>query len=382
MSLIIRRDAEIVKIEPTFNPASGSDGGSDLFTVRVSISSPAEDSHHTIMGQSSLDNFLRQSNDGVPVCPNHVKQSPIGITSKSERDEQGIIYCNLDIDRDLPLASANAGYPNSDVIIRQIQNGRIRKTSVGAYNGELICNIDGKNLITDWGCWHWPGREYEEKDPEDPKKLVTKRCVPVWENLDLGEVSTVWAGSNPDAEIMKVRADALLEKGLLKKSDATRVNYTYGLSLDVSRAQSDKTIFDLGRNSMPTQEELQALQEKLDAAEEARQKAEEERDALLVDSETLSQECDLLRQENLSKYKTLRGDLLTSDDLKAYEDKMDKLELPELKSEKVILDKALPSQDADLGNDEIVPGRATSDPNNSLYDSGKKSEPSWMRRKI
>ena len=365
------------------------------YIVRVSFSSPEEDLHNTRMGDSTLKNFLKQSNDGVMVCPNHIKECPIGITSNSDQNDAGVVYCDMEFDRDLPLSHPEAGFPNTENIIRQVNNGRITKTSVGGYGGELICNIDSKDMLTDWACWHWPGVTYKVKveDPEDSKKLIEKeiRSVPSWENLQLGEISSVWAGSNLQSEIMKTRAMSMLDEGMLDRSTTLRLNNLFGYVLDVSRAKPDKTIIDMGKNigdNDMTPEEIKALNDKVAAAEAAKTAAEAakllaetERDALKGDSAELQAECERVRKDNVEDYKTLRGANLTGEDLTNYEEKQKLLTLSSLKSERYVLDVALGKEPVELDeNGKVKAGSQSSSTDNSKNEEEQAQLPPWMRK--
>lgn len=409
MAMQVKRNAPIV------SKTGSAEDKSSLYVVRACVTSPAEDAFNTMMGKSTRDRITNLANAGVQVCPNHIKPCAIGITSNAIQDQEGKVFCDLNIDRDLPLSHPEAGYPNTEILIRQIAAGRMQDTSIGGtleQDTTLDCNVCNADMLTDLSCEHWPGITYqrEVKDPTNPKKTIKEqvRCVPSWENLGIGEISTCWAGANPDAEIMLNRANMMIENGLLKKSVAARLNLFYGLDLDLSRAKPDKTTIDMGKNSkrrkpMPPEkdeleeettelsaEEIAELQQKVKDAEAAQKKAEEERDALKGDSEELKTEMSTVRKQNIEDYKTMRGENLDSADLAMFEEKQGKLNLPELKSESEMLAKALGKEAGEENKQQaqkqnIFPGRSTSDPNNQKHEDDEPTRerglPSFMRKK-
>ena len=376
------------------------------YVIDISFSSPEEDLHHTRMGQSSLDNFLRQVNDNqVAMCPNHVKECPIGKAYDAKRGDNGILLCKAEFDRDLPLIHPEAGFANSNMIIRQIDAERIRKTSIGGYGGELHCNIDGRDMLVDWGCYHWPGVTYKVKvkESDDSDKLVEQeiRCIPSWEKLSLGEISSVWAGSNLQSEILKQRAISMLDAGALDKTTTLRLNRMFNYSLDISRAKDDgKTIFDLGVNSNKegdkemslTEEQIAELQAQKKAAEEKAERLEREKLELADDAAALGVEKSDVKSDCLKAYKEFRGDNLTGKDLVEYEKTLDGMSLGEMKVQRSILGIEKSEEGTDgAGNSggTVKSGRATGDKNKETSDDENAdykhphgaSIPTWFKAK-
>ena len=371
---MIRISAPIIripeKIDESENPSE--------YVVRVSFSSPEEDLHFTRMcPETTLKNFLAEAEEGRMVCYNHVKECPMGITSNSSQDKNGITYCDFNIDRDLPLQNSRVGFPNSEQIIRQIHNKRITKTSIGGVGGDLICNICEKSMIS-WSldaCWdHWPGETATIDDPNDKNKKITVRCSPSWVDLHLAEISAVWSGSNLQSEILKTRAENMLESGSLKKDLAIRLNGKYNYQLDVSRAKPDKSIFDLGGAPQPKKEEdKMPTQEEFDALKAEKEKAEQERDALKGDSEALEREVADVRKECVQKYKEFRGENLTGDSLKEFENMISTMQLHELKVQRDIL--IINSSDA-ADTPKVEPGQAANaSPDNSKHEDEPEKHP-------
>ena len=193
----------------------------------------------------------------------------------------------------------------------------------------------------------------------------------------------------------------MLERGLLEKSVASRLNFAYGLNIDLSRATPDKSIIDLGKNNkekkMPTEltdeqiEQLQAdkvaAEKKVKDAEAAQAKAETERDALKGDSAALTREIADRKAGCLDKYKDFRSANLTGQDLLDYEKTLDKLDLHELKVQEDILGAEVSSDESGEGVDDkaVKAGRTTSDTDKSKKEDkdenaaeNQKHLPPWM----
>ena len=94
----------------------------------------------------------------------------------------------------------------------------------------MFKKVNGK-----YPCLHWPGDE--EIVEEDGKKVV-REIIPYIVDSRLGELSTVWAGSNPDAEVVS-RAEELLNEGYMTRKQAFNINRQFGTSLDIQRAKPD-----------------------------------------------------------------------------------------------------------------------------------------------
>ena len=353
------------------------------YIVRISFSSPEEDLHGTCMDpETTLKNFLAEANEGRMACYNHVKDCPMGITSNASQDNDGILYCDYSLDRDLPLNNPRVGFPNTEQIIRQIHNKRITKTSIGGVDGDLICNICDKSMIS-YGknaCWdHYPKEEFDIPDPKDPKKTISVKCTPKWVDLHLAEISAVWAGSNLQSEIFRMRAETMLEHGALTKSRAIRFNSLYDYKLDVSRAKPDtSTFFDMGGSDTMTDEERQKMEQleaELAAEKAAKTKLEQEKAALEGDAKSLEREVSDLRKRCLDKYKVFRGANLTGQELLDYEETLGELSLHQLKTQDNILDGVQPEKEVGSKDDEeskegVKPGRSTTDKDRSNNENG------------
>ena len=218
----------------------------DDYVVRAAISSDVVDDHDTRMDISTtLPNFVKEANRGVPTMDSHNNKLGVGLTSQAMLKES-IVLANLSVVRGVTFG-ADASYIDSDTLIRMIKKGVVREVSVGAYGGIFRCNICGNDMWRSWDCSHWPGVTYIIKEKGSDKEREVK-CIPVIEDAHLGEVSFTYGGSNPDAKIM-ARAAKHAEDGLLSSKHITHINRMFGAGLDL-RSANDKTQITGGFNSM------------------------------------------------------------------------------------------------------------------------------------
>ena len=149
----------------------------DDYVVRAAISSDVVDDHDTRMDISTtLPNFVKEANRGVPTMDSHNNKLGVGLTSQAMLKES-IVLANLSVVRGVTFG-ADASYIDSDTLIRMIKKGVVREVSVGAYGGIFRCNICDRDMWRSWDCWHWPGVTYIiEEEGGDKKREVT--CIPL-----------------------------------------------------------------------------------------------------------------------------------------------------------------------------------------------------------
>ena len=165
---------------------------------RARISSGDLDSHYSYMDISTLENFARESANGVAVLDSHNHRT-VGIgRSVSGELINGAVESDFFILEELPLN--NQSFQNSSAFPKAIDAGMIKDVSVGFYGHEERCNICGTEL---WrgGCTHWPGDKYEIEDDDGTKKIVTATTTIY--NGHLSEFSLVYDGALEGAEIIE-----------------------------------------------------------------------------------------------------------------------------------------------------------------------------------
>jgi hypothetical protein len=173
------------------------------------ISTDELDSYFSRMSESTLKNFAEGANEGVTVLDSHKHNTAgIGMSTKGRYDD-GKVYSDFYIVRDVPLGSAQS-YSTTDGFITMIDDGALRDISVGFYGGNETCDICHENIWT-WSCRHWPGVDYIIEE-DGVKKIIT--CTTTIEGATLSEYSLVFDGATPGAEVTE-KANYLAENGFL-----------------------------------------------------------------------------------------------------------------------------------------------------------------------
>ena len=324
------------------------------YVVRAAISSDIVDEHETRMDiNTTLPNFVKEANRGVPTMDSHNKKLGVGVTSQSMLKEN-IVLANLSVVRGVTFG-ADASYLDSDTLIRMIKKKVVTDVSVGAYGGIFRCNICDADMWRSWDCYHWPGVTYIiEEEGSDKKREI--KCVPVIEDAHLGEVSFTYGGSNPDAKIM-ARAAQHAEDGLLSSKHIVHINRMFSAGLDL-RSANDKTQIMGGFNNMDLKEaqaEIKRLEGENETLKSDKQKLESEVGELKVVSKDFESEKQSVRAETLKLYREVRSDNITGEALVAYEKRLDAFDLPNLKIEKELLTKQVDSTD----DEQVEPGQQT-----------------------
>lgn len=165
----------------------------DEFEFEACVSSPSLDAHFTRMTESTLNNFMTDAISGVPLQDSHARErlsDTLGNSIGARMDEDGKLFVRFRMLRD------NTDTPEHlkvNEYIRRIERDILREMSVGFNGGEELCEIDNKDMWdfrSEDPCPHIPGQLYDGV-----------QCTSRIENANLGEVSIVAMGSNPDTVI-------------------------------------------------------------------------------------------------------------------------------------------------------------------------------------
>ena len=399
----ISREAEITR-----TPASIPEGDSP-YTCRIRASSPTPDGHRTKMDlETTLKNMVVDGSDGRIACWGHNKSVPYGSTSNATIDSDGNVDMDFTIERGLTIVHADAPYGKSEDLIRMIQNKHIKKSSVNIVDGWYRCNVCNVDMFKKSGgkypCNHWPGDE--EIIEKDGKKTVVE-IVPDIVDGHLGELSVVWAGSNPDTEVLE-RSEYMLGEGLMTRKQAHNVNRHFGVNLDIQRAKPDNPDTDKGEEDVAiTTEEITDIAKAVTASlveSGAIAKPEAAAAAAAPDDKSVSPEVqkqlddmnktiETLKKESVDSekqdidsearaaYSKIRGKDLTAADLQGYEDKLSKLSLVEAKQERdFIVDYNKKLEEAEEGGerstiDDDALESGTAEPENPMGIPDKTTDP-------
>jgi len=371
------------------------------------ISNGELDTDGHIMGEDTLKNFARGAKAGVQVKDSHEYKNGFGKTfdGKYESGENRVVS-GLRITRNMPLGD-NKSYPISDSFITAIEDEIITQVSIGAYGGDLICNICDASMYGSRDCYHWPLCTYLI-DTDGVKEQVV--CTATYVGGKLREVSLVDKGATPGAEIIKQRLEDHIEKGIISDSQIYLVKSMYGVedgigfgypssgtvsSRDLKSLGMDKTGEPVGGDPDPADADYDSGTADVDNSGNSKntgddkvdiEKAKQEIDRLNKSLESrddeirkhkkdiaekedrikelshleieLKGEKDSLKEEILPIWKENRGNKYTGDELKRYEDRLDRMDIWNLKEEKAqvegiaLLKKAADAKADDSGSDD------------------------------
>lgn len=246
----------------------GDFGGATPYFFQAEISSDRLDSHFTHMLSSTLQNFTNEAKAGVSFLDSHRRLSlPIGytLTGSLEKDN-GVTRVVSDIYTVPDIELRGHSYGSTTDFIKAVKSSLVRDVSVGFHGGDMICDICG-NSFRDWrNCKHWPGRKYpvnnENGDNGDGEEVVATFGIT---DAHLAEVSGVYAGSTPDAMIL--RAEEMTQAGLLDGEEIHRLETQYRIKLNTGQRvwPVEKEIQTNGEKQQ--MDELEQIKELLDKAE-------------------------------------------------------------------------------------------------------------------
>lgn len=189
------------------------------------------DSYYTHMTLGTLGNFQADAKAGVAFLPGHRHSDlPFG------RSLDAQIETAMDPERTrltvdfytMPGLTLNA--VKTDDLINGIRSGILKDVSIGFTSNEMTCDICGRDMW-DWDCPHVPGMKYEVKGQDSVMRIV--QATFAVNDAHLSEVSSVYDGATPRAEILKAEREAA--EGRMKP-DAVRMFETrYRMKLPAAK---------------------------------------------------------------------------------------------------------------------------------------------------
>lgn len=188
---------------------------------RALISNSSIDAYITRMATSSLQNYAADAERGVPFQPSHdIYASSLGASLTGEykgRGGDGVEKVYAD------FYGIQGIDPAADMFFAKAQAGIATDVSIGFGDGTMTCSICNAEAYRFFGftfaeCEHVPGLEYPTG-----KNGKTEMAY-LWVNdAHLYEVSTVYEGATPGAEIQTMKAQALADEGRLRDGDLKRL---------------------------------------------------------------------------------------------------------------------------------------------------------------
>lgn len=183
------------------------------FVWQAQGSNQREDAYGTIMHRSTLDNFAADATEGVAFMNSHrtggfigSAELPMGRTFEGKVTGPSSNGPTRFDATSYTLRGLNLNGLSTDQFIDGLRSGIARDVSVGFYGGEYRCSICDRDMLRDWECRHWPGRDYPKLDSKgNPVEGETVRAVAWIHNARLAELSVVYDGATPGCMVSKAR---------------------------------------------------------------------------------------------------------------------------------------------------------------------------------
>lgn len=209
------------------------------FFFNVIPSTNSLDSYSTQMAATSLKNYATDFAEGRAFQDSHRHdEMPIGYSLTGKYvGSNGNGVARVESDFFIPRGVST----NGDAAIARIRTGSVKDVSIGFHGGQWRCSICGRDMLTDWDCWHIPGMSYSidekdmdfffaqetarakgkgkdaKKDDAPPERIL---CTASIENAHAAECSGVFDGATPGAV---VKAQRMADAGRLTPAAARMV---------------------------------------------------------------------------------------------------------------------------------------------------------------
>lgn len=206
------------------------------FVWQAVASNDREDAYSTRMHRSTLENFAADATDGVAFMNSHrtggfigSAELPLGRTFEGRlvgASSAGPLRVEV---TSYTLRGLNLNGLSTDAFIEGMRSGIARDVSVGFYGGEYRCSICERDMLRDWECRHWPGREYPKLDSKGNDTGEKVRAIAWIHNARLGELSVVYDGATPGCMVGK--AKRMAAAGELKPAELDFLEARYRIAL-------------------------------------------------------------------------------------------------------------------------------------------------------
>lgn len=193
------------------------------------ISSQRFDAYFTRMDAgTTLRNFVDDATAGVAFQNSHRwYELPLGqsVEARLEDGEEGQGRRAVAVFYTVPDLRLND--VNTSDFIAGVRAGIVRDVSVGFHGGKFVCDICGRDMLTDWKCEHIPGFTYQVGEGDAAKAPVVATATIV--DAHLSEVSAVYDGATPGAAILKAQRE--MDAGRLDARQAGLLEQRYRVRL-------------------------------------------------------------------------------------------------------------------------------------------------------
>lgn len=202
------------RVRPAERAMPALPSGVEPYTWAMEISSDRLDAYCTRMDPATtLRNYAREAEGGVAFLAGHNSRVlPFGYTfgGRWEQTAEGGAQARVTADA-YTVPGLEIGGVNTDSFIAGMQAQLVRDVSIGFYGGQWLCSICGRDMMTDYKCYHWPGYSYDISQAADPGQAGSTEkvlCTALVVDAHLSEVSAVYDGATPGAMIQRATAAA------------------------------------------------------------------------------------------------------------------------------------------------------------------------------
>jgi len=207
------------------------------------ISSDLVDAYSSHMMVNTLSNFRDDAISGVSYLPGHNHHElPLGRSFDASLESSSAPPLRTRVIASFyTLPGLRFGGVATDDLIDGLRGGILKDVSVGFFGGESLCDLCNRS-IWDWDCVHVPGLRYEVKEGN---LISAKLATYAVHNARLSEVSSVFDGATPRAEVIKAEREAA--EGRMKPDAVRMIEERYRVKLPTRRQfavsqQKDKTM--------------------------------------------------------------------------------------------------------------------------------------------
>jgi hypothetical protein len=194
------------------------------------ISSDLIDAYSSHMMLSTLGNFRDDAKTGVAFLPGHKhNELPFGRSLDASLEDTQDPPRTRIIANFYTLPGLKLNGIATDDLIDGLRSGILKDTSVGFHGGEQLCDLCSRS-IWDWDCPHIPGLKYEVKEGDVVRVKLATYGV---HNARLSEVSSVFDGATPRAEILKAEREAA--EGRMRPDAVRLFEERYRVKLPMTR---------------------------------------------------------------------------------------------------------------------------------------------------
>lgn len=196
------------------------------FFWSAQISSTAIDSYYTHMLPSTLENFTAEAKAGVSFLNSH-RHDELPFGRSIDARMTGADNAQTVIADFFTIPGLNLNGISTNDFITGVRSGIVKDVSVGLFGGKRWCDVCRMNYMS-YDCPHVAGMEY---DTPGQSKITATVGI---DGAHLAEVSGVFDGSTPDANILK--AQRMVEAGELKPDAVRMLEARYRMTFSNKRS--------------------------------------------------------------------------------------------------------------------------------------------------